>query len=182
MTARGSFVAELGRRGASAAWFCAALLIVCLSSFSQAQVVAVGSGNTAGEGVSPQDAYPAQLESMLRAKGYNVHVANAGISGDTTAGMLARVDSAVPQGTRVVILQPGGNVARHGLTGRQGDIAQIVARLSSRQIKVVMMENSMIALIPARMRQPGLIHLTPEGYRRLASRILPEVIQVLRSK
>jgi hypothetical protein len=76
-------------------------------------------------------------------------------------------------------LQPGGNVLRHGLAGRQGDIAQIVA---SRQIKVVMMENSMIALIPARMRQPGLIHLTPEGYRLLASRVLPHVTRALKSK
>src|SRR5437016_4552859 len=94
---REPFVTELGRRGGSAVWFWAALLMVFLSSSSRAQVVALGAGSTAGEGVSPQEAYPAQLESMLRAKGYKVHVANAGIGGDTTSGMLARLDSAVPQ-------------------------------------------------------------------------------------
>src|ERR1700748_1853073 len=74
-----------------------------------ATVVALGASNTFGKGVSPGESYPAQLEAMLHAKGINASVANAGINGDTTGGMLARLDSAVPQGTSVVILQPGGN-------------------------------------------------------------------------
>ena len=59
-----------------------------------------------GMGVANEAAYPVQLEAMLRAKGYRGRVLNSGISGDTTAGMLARLDSAVPPDTRVVILQP----------------------------------------------------------------------------
>ena len=47
----------------------------------------------------------------------NARVANAGINGDTTAGMLRRLDRAVPAGTRVVILQPGGNDAPQGRRG-----------------------------------------------------------------
>src|SRR6516162_5788035 len=75
-------------------------------------VVALGASNTAGKGVSADQAYPAQLEAMLRARGLDVNVINAGISGDTTGGMVARLDSAVPKGTKVVILQPGGNDLR----------------------------------------------------------------------
>src|SRR5256885_2921890 len=85
-----------------------------LSPAGHAQVVALGASNTAGKGLAPQSAYPAQLEALLRAKGYNGRVLNAGINGDTTAGMLARLDTAVPGGTRLVILQPGGNDRRQG--------------------------------------------------------------------
>src|SRR6201990_1087009 len=78
-------------------------------------VVALGASNTYGRGVARNQAYPAQLQAMLRAAGYNVTVINAGINGDTTAGMLRRVDRMVPLGTSVVILQPGGNDARKGM-------------------------------------------------------------------
>ena len=71
-----------------------------------AQVVCLGASNTRGMGMANEAAYPVQLEAMLRAKGYRGRVLNSGISGDTTAGMLARLDSAVPPDTRVVILQP----------------------------------------------------------------------------
>src|ERR1700761_2900648 len=77
-----------------------------------ATVVALGASNTFGKGVSRGQAYPAQLEALLRAKGLNVRVINAGINGDTTGGMLARLDRVVPKGTSVVILQPGGNDRR----------------------------------------------------------------------
>ena len=62
-----------------------------LTDTASAQIVAIGASNVAGRGVSSSDAWPAQLESMLAAKGRNVHVTNAGISGDTNAGMLARL-------------------------------------------------------------------------------------------
>src|SRR5207253_6716702 len=54
------------------------------------------------------------LPIFLHAQGYNVRVVNAGINGDTTGGMLARLDTVVPAGTRLVILQPGGNDFRKG--------------------------------------------------------------------
>jgi GDSL-like lipase/acylhydrolase family protein len=75
-------------------------------------IVAIGASNTAGWGVGGQNAYPAQLEAMLRAKGYDAHVTNAGVSFETTAGMLRRIDSAVPRGTDIVILQPGGTAEK----------------------------------------------------------------------
>ena len=61
-----------------------------------ATVVALGASNTFGKGVARNQSYPAQLEALLRARGFSARVINAGINGDTTAGMLARLDRAVP--------------------------------------------------------------------------------------
>jgi acyl-CoA thioesterase-1 len=155
------------------------LAVLCASGAASAQVVALGASNTAGKGVSTQDAYPAQLEGMLKAKGVAVTVVNAGISGDTTQGMLARLDTAVPQGTRVVVLQPGGNDRRKGVVSV---VPQIMARLQGRGIRVVMLENAMLHAIPGEMHQPDGMHLTPAGYRLLAERMLPRVIAALGSK
>ena len=86
---------------------------------ADAQVVCLGASNTAGKGVSQQEAYPAQLEIMLRARHYDGGVANAGVSGDTTWGMLNRLESAVPIGTRVVIsYSPGATTS--GMEQRAG--------------------------------------------------------------
>jgi acyl-CoA thioesterase I len=79
-----------------------------LVAAAEAQIVALGASNTRGMGVALDASYPAQLEAMPRSKGYRGRVVNAGISGDRTAGMLARLDSAVPPDTRMVMLQPGG--------------------------------------------------------------------------
>ena len=157
----------------------AVVVVLCALSAVNAQVVALGASNTAGKGVSSQEAYPAQLEGMLRAKGYNVTVVNAGISGDTTSGMLSRLGSAVPQGTRVVVLQPGGNDWRRGSPSA---VPQILAQLRSRGVRVVMLDNGMLRAIPPQMRQPDRMHLTPEGYHLLAARVLPRVEAALGSR
>lgn len=158
-------------------------LFVCLAAFGllvqlgaahAATVVALGASNTAGKGVSPDQAYPAQLEAMLRARGFDVTVANAGISGDTTGGMMARLDSAVPKGTRVVILQPGGNDLRKGM---QNYTAQIRSRLQAMGVRVVMLPNVMFRGKP---HQVDGMHLTPEGYRMLAQQLVGPVASALR--
>src|SRR5919202_1122443 len=98
------------------------LAALCSITAAQAQsgyVVAFGDSNPRGKGVAPQQAYPAQLQAMLRARGHNVQVLNAGVDGDITQGMLARVDAAVPQGTRVVIVDGGHNDARFGVNPAQ---------------------------------------------------------------
>ena len=89
-------------------------LIACADN-ANAQIVAIGASNVAGRGVSSADAWPAQLEDMLAAKGRHVHVVNAGINGDTNAGMLNRLDSAVPAGTKIVLLDRYGG----GWNGRR---------------------------------------------------------------
>ena len=141
-------------------------------------MVALGASNTFGNGVARSQSYPAQLESMLRAQGHPARVINAGISGDTTGGMLARLDRVVPRGTRVVILQPGGNDFRRGggRGERSANISAIEGRLGARGIKVVMIENGMFRGLP---HQRDGIHLTPEGYHRLAEEVLPRVVSAL---
>ena len=75
----------------------------------------LGDSLVAGFGLKPSDAFPAQLERALKARGHAVEVINAGVSGDTTAGGLARVAWAVPERTDAVILELGANDALRGL-------------------------------------------------------------------
>jgi acyl-CoA thioesterase-1 len=147
---------------------------------AHAQIVALGASNVAGRGVSSSEAFPAQLERMLTGKGYNVRVANAGISGDTNAGMLARLDQAVPDGTRIVLLGAIGgtfNARRLGQGDQKAEFASIVARLRSRGIKIIPVTGNGIG---RKYLQGDGIHLTAEGHGFLAARLLPSVIQALR--
>jgi len=68
----------------------AGLSNVAATSAGAATVVALGASNTYGKGVARNQAFPAQLETILRAKGLAVHVINAGINGDTTEGMVSK--------------------------------------------------------------------------------------------
>lgn len=145
-----------------------------LASAEAATIVALGASNTYGKGVARNQAYPAQLQAILKASGKSVRVINAGVNGDTTEGMLKRLDRAVPNGTSLVILQPGGNDRRKGTPDRTSEIQ---SRLSARGIPVIMMSNSMLSGLP---QQPDGIHLTPEGYAMLARSIAPSVQGAMR--
>jgi acyl-CoA thioesterase-1 len=150
------------------------------ANYAAAQIVALGASNTQGKGVSPSEAWPALLEGMLRAKGRNVHVANAGISGDTTGGMMARLGSSVPDGTRLVILDFGRNDFKRGKHGgglispqaRQANIAEIVKELHRRGIRTVEVDGMIDSIRAAGMVQVDGIHLTAEGHRKVASRLV----------
>src|SRR5205823_3401463 len=67
------------------------------------RIVALGDSLTAGLGLAANEAFPARLEQALRAKGIAVEISNAGVSGDTATGGLARLDWSVPEGTDAVI-------------------------------------------------------------------------------
>jgi acyl-CoA thioesterase I len=142
-------------------------------SAGQLTIVALGASNTAGYGVAPGQAYPIQLEAMLRARGISARVINAGINGDTLKGMLLRVDSAIIPGTQLVIL----DATRNGFGGKAEEwaacLAKIKHRLEARGIKV-------LVIFPFRyyvnMRQADGIHLLPEAHAKLATRLLPEVM------
>jgi acyl-CoA thioesterase-1 len=142
---------------------------------AQAQIVALGASNTAGRGVGTSDAFPAQLEAMLRAKGSHMHVTNAGISGDTTAGMLARLSSDVPAGAKIVVLQFGGNDARKGRTDREANIAEIKGRLKARGIRFIEADGFVRAALHAGMRLPDGQHLTVEGHRQVAAALFRSI-------
>jgi acyl-CoA thioesterase-1 len=161
-----------GKAVARLALVAAAMLLSVELAHAASVVVALGASQTYGRGVARSEAYPAQLEALLRAKGRNVRVINAGINGDTTGGMMRRL-GAVPNGTAVVILQPGGNDRRTGREDdRAGNVAAIESRLAARGIKVITLENGMFHSLP---HQPDGQHLTPEGYRMLAQAIEGQV-------
>lgn len=155
----------------------ALLFFIVAIGDATAQVVALGASNTRGKGVSLSQAYPAQLQALLRSQGVSVTVRNAGINGDTTAGMLARVNSAVPKGTRVVILQPGGNDRRRGISPavQEANVSAIRQNLEKRGIRVVMLPNSLIGSVAQTHPRPDGQHFLPPGYRELASRLVPQV-------
>jgi acyl-CoA thioesterase-1 len=147
---------------------------------ARAQIVAIGASNVAGRGVSTSDAWPAQLEGMLAAKGRNVHVTNAGINGDTNAGMLARLDSAIPQGTKIVLLDRyggGWNGRRLGKGDQSAELAAIEAWLRGRGIKIIpMWWNAALR----QYLQPDGIHFTVEGHRLVATKMLPAAMAAVR--
>jgi acyl-CoA thioesterase-1 len=156
-------------------------LLFALAGELTAQIVAFGASNVAGAGRQPQRAWPARLEKMLKAQGYSVHVTNAGINGDTTADMLKRLDSAIPNGTKIVILDTGGgfyNDAKNNISREQGEknFAAIKARIQARGIKIV---REFSYRMSVKWKQPDQIHLTADGHKELARLLLPFVIKAL---
>ena len=103
-------------------------------------IVALGDSLTAGAGLPAGDAFPAKLQRALAAKGIVVAISNAGVSGDTMSGGLARLDWSVPPGTDAVILELGANDALRGLdpavTRRALD--RILGALAKRNIPVLL--------------------------------------------
>ncbi|MCC6948187.1 MAG: arylesterase [Bradyrhizobiaceae bacterium] len=104
------------------------------------RVVAFGDSNTAGFGVSTTNKYPAQLERALQARGHDVEVINAGVSGDTTAGALRRFEAAFPEDTDVAIVFLGRNDMRFGLSMEttRRNLGEIVGRLRARGVEVIL--------------------------------------------
>ena len=103
-------------------------------------VTVLGDSITAGLGLPSSAALPVQLQAQLRKLGANVVVRGAGVSGDTTAGGLARVDFSVQKDTTVCIVALGGNDLLQGLDPKRtkANLDKIVARLRVRKIAVVL--------------------------------------------
>jgi acyl-CoA thioesterase I len=104
------------------------------------RIVALGDSLTAGLGLAANEAFPAKLEQALRAKGIAVEISNAGVSGDTATGGLARLDWSVPEGADAVIVELGANDMLRGIDPKvtRQALAEIVRRLSERRIAVLL--------------------------------------------
>jgi acyl-CoA thioesterase I len=134
---------------------------------ASAQIVALGHSMVRGN-VSESEMWPALLEGLV-----HVHVTNAGVWGETTDATLARVSSAVPQGTRLVILADNAaNDLRHNMSPVQAaaNIAAIKSQLKARGIRVVDATGTVLSVL----RQPGGRgpdgrHLSVEGNRKVAA-------------
>jgi acyl-CoA thioesterase I len=159
---------------------------IAAAEAAQISIVALGTSNTRGKGVAADQSYPAQLQALLRAKGIDARVLNMGVNGDSTAGMLARLNS-VPTGTRLVLLEYSPvNESKHGVTNTDANIAAIHAKLAARNIKVVDIGAYMQgAHVSARGRgNPGSSnfvdtdhgpHLSGAVYAGIAAQLLPQV-------
>jgi len=165
------------------------------------RLVAFGDSNTYGYGAPRNGTWPAQLESLLRARGYDVTIVNAGVSGDTTIDALGRFDKAFPAGTDAAIVFFGRNDWRKGTPASAitHNLAIIVGRLRQRGIQVLLIgfkpnDFSAVAkeygalyypdffngvtLLNFKRRQYTLRHdidghLNPDGYAVVANHLLP---------
>jgi acyl-CoA thioesterase I len=161
---------------------CAALLFAAAVDMAIAapiRIVAFGASQTAGYGVNSNEAWPTRLEALLRAKGYDVSIANQGVSGDTTEGMLARLDSAIPNGTRIAMLAIFYyNDGLYGVSQAQHDanVRTIMSRLRARGIRTISVGLQYFYGLP---RQADALHITAEGQATLAARLLPQVVAAL---
>lgn len=103
-------------------------------------IVALGDSLTAGYGLDPGQSFPEQLESALKARGHDVTVANAGVSGDTAADGLARLEWSVPAEADIVIVELGANDALRGLDPKvtRKALSEILATLTKRKQAVLL--------------------------------------------
>ncbi|MFL4983855.1 MAG: arylesterase [Xanthobacteraceae bacterium] len=111
-----------------------------LAADAPVRIVALGDSLTAGFGLPPEATFPARLEAALRARGLAVEVTNAGVSGDTVSGGLARLDWSVPEGTHAVIVELGANDALRGVDPAvtRSALDAILRRLGERHIAVLL--------------------------------------------
>lgn len=127
-------------------------------------LVALGDSLTAGLGVAADEAYPARLEARLRREGFDYRVVNAGVSGDTAAAGLRRLDWVLRAAPEVVIVALGANDGLRGQDPRatRDSLERIVARLRRAGARVLL----------AGMRVPP--NYGPE-FARAFARVFPEV-------
>ncbi len=150
------------------------LCLLCLGIFAQMnaasaqerpiRIIAFGDSLTAGFGLPPKNAFPVRLEAALKARGHNVAVVNAGVSGDTTAGGLARLDWAVPDDADAVIVELGANDGLRALdpAAAHKNLDAIITRIKAKGADVLL----------AGMRAPR--NLGPE-YTKAFDHIFPDL-------
>ena len=104
------------------------------------RIVAFGNSLTAGLGVSPDQSYPAQLQEQLNKAGYQYEVINAGVSGDTTAGGLRRLNWILKSRPSIVIVELGANDGLRGqpLPSMYANLDQILTQLHDADTRVVL--------------------------------------------
>jgi acyl-CoA thioesterase I len=169
-----------------------ALILFCMTSVVEAQesksisVFALGASNTAGKGVGADQAWPAVLERMLKAKGYAATVTVSGVNGDTSAGVLSRASS-MPAGTKVVVFDTGAD------NDRKRGISEAEINANKLQIMSVARAHGASAIVVPYMKiagpqhaggagyQPDEIHLTASSHARVAAYLLPQVIAAAKS-
>lgn len=120
------------------------ILFVALSAVSAKaevlRIVGFGDSLMAGFGLAPGESFPEKLAKTLKAKGQDVTIDNAGVSGDTSSGGLSRLDWSVPDGTNLVILELGANDMLRGISPQltEQNLDKMLAALKARKISVLL--------------------------------------------
>ena len=152
------------------------------SAQTAVRIVALGASNTDGWGVDRSESLSRRnCKRCCARRGIDATVRNAGIPGDTTGGMLARLGSWLAEDVRLVILQPGTNDERMGLGAERACEHRENARRDS--TREASSSSSSRTACSTRCRAASCatigIHFTPAGYAILAERILPDVLAAL---
>ena len=128
------------------------------------QIVAFGDSITAGFGLAPDAALPARLQAKPRDRGIDAHIVNAGTSGDTTAGGVARLDWVLGDKPDLVILELGANDALRGINPVtvRANLEILIDKIRARGAKLLLLG----------MRAPPN---WGEDYQRAFDRIYPEL-------
>lgn len=178
------------RRAARIVIACAfALIAVSAAHADVVRIVVLGASNAAGSAVGAAAAWPAQLENMLREKGYDVNVSVKAVRGATSAQILGQAGS-IPSGTRVVVFDVGGGNDRDrgvSAAGSKANRAQIEARIRAAGAKPVFVSYPAI-VGPQKEGSSAWIagdphhHITAQSHRRVAAAILPRVVAAIGKK
>ncbi len=114
-------------------------VLVAPAGADERVIVALGDSLTAGYGVAPEDAWPAVVDARLRREGYPYRVVNAGVSGDTSAGGLRRVDWVLRNRPEVAVVALGANDGLRGLgtDAMQANLLAIVERFRGAGARVL---------------------------------------------
>jgi acyl-CoA thioesterase I len=131
------------------------------------KILAFGDSLTAGFGLPSEQGFPVQLEKRLRADGIDAHVVNAGVSGDTTAGGLARLDWSLADKPDLVILELGANDMLRGIDPAtvRANLDKMIAKINASGAKL---------LLAGMQASPNW----GEAYQKEFDRIYPELAQV----
>jgi acyl-CoA thioesterase I len=161
------------------------------------RIVAFGDSATYGWLVAREHAYPAQLQQVLRAKGYDVLVKNEGVPGGTAAEALRHLDDAIAPGTDIVFLEFGTNDLRARVPAKRmrTTLGEIVRTLRKRGIAVLLiglgnLNLSDVArandvpyaqwkLPPGKYRARDHVHFNAQGYAIVIRRMLPQIERVI---
>jgi acyl-CoA thioesterase-1 len=118
-----------------------ALAYLASPAVGATRIVALGDSLTAGYGVQPEESFPTRLQLWLRDHGIVAEVVNAGVSGDTTAGGLARLDWTLSEPADAILVEFGANDALRGIDPKDTyrNLDAILTRLSQRKLKILLM-------------------------------------------
>jgi acyl-CoA thioesterase-1 len=110
------------------------------TSMARPRVVFLGDSLTAGYGLAKEESVPSLIQTRLHAEKYPYEVVNAGVSGDTSAGGLSRLDWSLEGDVRVLVIELGANDGLRGLpvAGMKRNLTEIITRAQARGIKVVL--------------------------------------------